>query len=111
MNLPSWLTRQPSQARLDSLAQEIAAASRQAVRLRTEGRCGAMSVSEMRGYVRARAAEPVRRAAAQRNQGLPVLPQSAWTTVVRGATERVVQLVVRELVDVQAAHASYRRAA
>lgn len=110
MDFPSWLQRQPSKARLESLAQEIAAASRQAARLRAEGRCGNMSVSEMRGYVRARAAEPVRRTAAQRMQDLS-LRQPARTAVIRMATERVVHLVVRDLPGVEAATVSYRRAA
>ena len=107
----SWLSLQPRRARLEAIVQEVVSGARHAARLRVEDRCAGMSVNEMRGYVRARAAEPVGRLAKRQLQGVPGMTPVAGKRVVREATERVVHLVVRELAASQAVHCGYRRAA
>ena len=90
------LKKRKTQAQLSSLAQEIANASRQAVRLLVADRCVRMSQNEMRGYVRARAGGPVRERAIQRSRELARLSPREVKTVMQMATDRVVHLVVHE---------------
>jgi hypothetical protein len=70
-----------------------------------------MSVHELRGYVRARAAGPVRSQAVKQMQGLAGMTPAACKAVLREATERVVHLVVREYVAAPAVAGINRRAA
>jgi hypothetical protein len=88
--------RRTKEALLRSLAQEIANACRQEVRLFVADRCSEMSVNEMRGYARARAAEPVRHRALQRARDLVGLSPRDTKAVLQMATDHVVGLVVGE---------------
>lgn len=83
-------------SQLESFAQEICNACRHSVRLRVEDRCGGMSLNEMRGYVRARAAGPVRSRASQRTRVLGEIAPRELKTVVQQATDLVVSLVLRD---------------
>jgi hypothetical protein len=105
------LNKRKIQAQLSSLAQEIATASRQAVRLFVADRCIGMSQNELRGYVRARAAGPVRERAMQRSRDFAGLSPREVKAVTQLATDRVVHLVVNEPSCVEIPLQTYRKAA
>ena len=96
---------------LRSLAHEIANASRQEVRLFVSEYGTGMSVNEMRGYARARAAGPIRNRASQRARNLAGLSSRELQAVLQMATDYVVDLVVGEGARVDVAWDTYRRAA
>ncbi|MAV37974.1 MAG: hypothetical protein CMJ59_21250 [Planctomycetaceae bacterium] len=52
-----------NQARIDQLARQVVAAAQPSVQLKCGSRIGGMTAHEARGYVRARAARPVREVA------------------------------------------------
>jgi hypothetical protein len=96
MFLLSLLKKRNSRAVLNSLAQEIASACRQDVWRQVADRCGGMSMNEMRGYVRARAGEPVRSRASERTRELAGLSLREVQSVVQMATNHLVHIVVHE---------------
>jgi hypothetical protein len=106
-----FLHRRKIEASFDTLAQEIATASRHRVRGRVEDQCQGMSVYELRGYVRARAGEPIRSRTAQHLHAIAGLSSHDEKIVIQRATERVVQLVVRDLAGMDLAAAPRRKAA
>lgn len=108
-----FFTRQKTEAFISAVARDVATASRQAVRRRVEEGCLSMRLNELRGYVRARAAQPVQSRLAQRLQSSPAvrLSPAEVKDVARRATDRVVQVVVRDLAGLETATASDRKAA
>lgn len=111
MHLIPFLHSRRTQAFLDALASEVAAAARHRVRCRVEDRSVGMSLNVLRGYVRARAARPVRQQADARLHGIAGLSLAARACVIRKATERAVHLVVRDLAGLELAAAPSRKAA
>ena len=85
----------PSSAELESLLSQVVEASLPAILDRVAGRVEHMSLSEARGYVRARAAQVVRRQtnlSITRHEAATV----AWRAAISGqATERLIPQVLR----------------
>jgi hypothetical protein len=108
--IPFW-TRRKVDALINSLAQEIADACLRAVRTRVEGRCSGMSPSEVRGYVRARAAGPIRSRASERLKSIRDMSCHDSGVVMERATDRVVLLLAGEIASMNRATVMYRRAA
>ena len=90
------IARQFGSARkIESIAMQVAETSTEKIRLRTVGCTAAMTTSETRGFIRARAGHEIRRQtriflSRQQSAG------SDWETrVIRLATEKVIPLVLR----------------
>jgi hypothetical protein len=109
----AWvLSRRPP---IDDVIREVARRSMAEVRGRLCAAIDSMSEAELRGYVRARAARPVRCEAQQ------LATEQGWRialseSLIAGALERTVHLVVYQLrmqpvVATSAAHATLRIAA
>ena len=100
-----------SERKIDSLATQVAETSVEGVRPRIVGCMAAMTTSEARGFVRARAAQEIRRQtrillARQQKTG------TDWEArVVRRATEKVILFVLRPRHDVSSITSSVRVAA
>jgi len=97
----NWLmlpeNKMPSSKSTEALGRQIALECLEEVRQRVAGRTGGMAMSEIRGYLRARAARTVRR---QVNLAILQHPQAcqAWAEAVTcRATERIVPLLMTEL--------------
>lgn len=110
MQAVSFLRRRRTQALVESLADEIATAARHGVRCRIEDRFRGMSLNVLRGYVRARAAQPVGDQVRARRRALDSLSPVARASVIREATERAMHLVVRDLAGLEIHHAARRAA-
>jgi len=96
INVIAKLLGAPPASRVDVLSRQVAELSLESVCQLVGERVESMTFSEARGYVRARAAQIVRkqsRLAISRQAGA----EQAWTeSVVRVATERIVPLVLRQ---------------
>lgn len=81
---------------VDAVVSQVIESSLEGVCRLVDGRVNEMSLSEARGYVRARAAQLI---ACQSRQAISRSPESnlSWTpTVARAATERIIPLVLRQ---------------
>ncbi len=108
IDLFAKIVQRPSLGRIIATARQIAKQSRDDVWSRIRDLIFEMDVPEARGYVRARAAKIVRRevhALANSMQGIDADCRRLVTSI---ATERVVQLVIAEVVSQRP---SIRRAA
>ena len=89
------LFRLPPAAKIEALARQVAELSLESATALVTGKMDGMSLSEARGYVRARATRIVRR---QTRIAIIGHPQalSCWSEpIVRQATEKLVPLVLR----------------
>jgi hypothetical protein len=111
MGLFSFLTANRSGGRVNRLAQEIARRSHAAVWNRVERRAATMRLAEVRGYVRARAAQVIHDQADQVLRGQGPIAESLRPQLIAQATERVVSLIVRDLLNLPARFWSARQAA
>jgi hypothetical protein len=84
--------------RLEELASQIAERAMAEVERRLSNSIHAMSSAEARGYVRARAARPVRQQMQFVLAGVPALTPEQTQEVLARATDRTVMLVVSEMV-------------
>jgi hypothetical protein len=109
----AWmLTRRPP---LDEVVREVARRSMTEIRRRMGAAVDTMSEAELRGYVRARAARPVRYEAERlaTEQGWrAVLAESLVTSALERAVHQIVyQARMQPVVATSAAHATLRVAA
>jgi len=97
--------------KIESLASQVAKISVEGVHFRIVGCLAAMTTSEARGFIRARAAQEIRRQARillshQQNSG------SDWETrIVRCATEKVIPLVLRSQHEMPVSQPASKKAA
>ena len=82
---------------IDRFSREVAVRSRDAVIARLRDSVRLMSLSEARGYVRARAGQPVRRETRLVLNGITLPAGQTTDRIIRLATERVVHHVIRDL--------------
>ena len=104
--LPGRSTR-----KVERIGREIAEHSRAAVHARLSDITWTMGLSEVRGYIRARAGQPIRREVRFARSGAPQLMEEVWDRVIRRATEYVVHAVIRDLLSEPVPALQIRKAA
>ena len=86
----------PRASRLEPLVRQVVESSLPGVLQRVADHTDGMSLSEARGYVRARAAQVVKRQTRLAIMGQPEAQDSWKASIVRQATERLVPHVLRQ---------------
>ena len=96
---------------VEQAARDVATKSQPVVSERLRAAVSTMSLSEARGYVRAKAGAPVRKATEHAVQQAPLLTAELFDRVARVATEKVVHCIVRDLLTQPVAAERARKAA
>ncbi len=97
--------------KVESQAIQVAVTSVEGVRRRIEGCIASMSTSEARGFIRARAAQEIRRQTRILLAGQRTAASDWEARIVRQATEKVIPLVLRQCSGMPAAPFSTSMAA
>jgi len=80
---------------IDAIAKQVAEVSLAEVCTQISGKVEGMSISEARGYIRARAAKTVRQNAETVVTSLAAMDETSFQLVVRAATERIIPQALR----------------
>lgn len=104
------LTRSPRPKEIERISCDVAEQCREAVHARLRDTIRKMSLSEARGYIRARAGHVVRRETRIALPGDSRHAVQARGRIVHLATERVVHSVIRDLIAQPAPSIRLRRA-
>lgn len=97
INTLARLLSAASTSQIDVLSRQVAEMCVEEVCQLVGGRIEFMTFSEARGYVRARAAQLVRKHAKLELQRLPGANPAQLNAVARAATERLVPMVIRQV--------------
>jgi len=93
------------------LSQQVAEGSHNAVWTKVKDRVASMRLAEARGYVRARAASPIADEADRMLSRSDLVDRAVRSQIIEEATDRVVTLVFRDLLNLPPRLRTVRRAA
>lgn len=111
MQVWTWIKRQLSGTAVQELAEDLAVRCLEPVWSRVYGRVVGMSLAEVRGYVRARAALVLACELERMRAEYPGQPVRQWERVHEGAAEFLVDRMERRVFEYQRQAPSRRRAA